>query len=252
MLLKSSLFASAIPVLCFVGLAVLFAQTDAPGQNVTAPPPLLSRAETQSYDLPSTLALQRLETIRETHGDIQTLEAEFNQVRLSKDFGDEVRSPGRLYIRMPRSLFCAYEQPEPEEIYFVGDAFYRYVPSIRTVYHVPYEDPQRAQDIFRALTLSFGLSSEKIIRHYRVTTGDGEEEGAFWLAFEPLDPALAQNYRQIKVWFDPETGLPRKVLLTQVANVETTLHIEKIKVNVPLEDAVFEPSFPEGTDVETM
>ena len=238
-------------------------------------------APTAEADLPSTPSLANdsptsevlalLKRIEERHGNLKTLQAEFDQVKVSETFADETRSHGSLLLEMPDRLRCEYDRPDPSTILFVDDTLYQFVPTIKQVDKWRFRTKAEAQEQLRLLLLGFGLSSEEILKSYRVErveaaepkadrVGESEGEGgaalptpsAPWvLAFRPRNREVAKHYTEIRVSFDRERLLPRSVRLTEVAGDVTNLTIqpEKVLLNEKIEAGKFKPEFPGNPEV---
>jgi len=215
--------------------------------------------------------LALLKRIEERHGNLKTLQAEFDQVKVSETFADETRSHGSLLLEMPDRLRCEYDRPDPSTILFVDDALYQFVPAIKQVDKWRFRTKAEAQEQLRLLLLGFGLSSEEILRSYHVerveaappeadgvgeaappSPSDSPTPSAPWvLAFKPRNREVAKQYAEIRVSFDRERLLPRSVRLTEVAGDVTNLTIqpEKVLLNEKIEAGKFKPEFPGNPEV---
>ncbi|HBF32993.1 TPA: hypothetical protein DDW35_00380 [Candidatus Sumerlaeota bacterium] len=228
----------------------------APEASAAAPEPLPAQTITQTNDLPSSGVLNQLERIEKMHGQIQTISAEFDQTRVSKEFSDETKSRGKLQIKKPNQLRCEYQNPEPSVLLFTSNTLYQYTPTLKQADKFVYRTEQDADEFFRTLTLSFGLSSQQILGSYRVAlVKKGSEDapaGTFGLSFYPLKTETSRDYSEIRVFFsasDESKVLPVRVRLFQTSGDETTLEIQNVQLNTQMPDKNFAADFPRGTEV---
>ncbi len=201
-----------------------------------------------------------LPTVRETlgritakHADMKTLVIGFEQTKIWEEFGDEIQSEGRLYLKKPRSMRCEYFQPDPSVILFSGNKFMQYTPKLRQVDAFTYESEAEAQARFRLLLLGFGLSGDEILQSYYVekvsVKESGDELPALVLDFFPTSPYIRKVTRQVRVWFDPESLFPRKIRIEEVSGDVILIRVKDSKVNVDIDPDKFKAQWPEGTTV---
>jgi outer membrane lipoprotein-sorting protein len=185
-----------------------------------------------------------------------TMIVRFTQVRVEKEFGDEIRSQGTLFLAMPDLLRCEYEKPDPSVILFSGASFYQYVPSIAQVDKFTYSTVEEARERLRMLLLGFGVSGLEVEKSYAVSLIPAETPApesvsgkSAGLAFVPLRDEIARDYSRILVWFSEKTLLPRHVRLIQVSGDETDVQIRDIRRDAPVADSLFKPEFPRGVEI---
>jgi outer membrane lipoprotein-sorting protein len=224
-------FCVALPL----GGSIAFAEGTAP---TTHTEPARGVATPAAWDL-----LQRVES---AHGDTTslTLEAEFDQIKVWEEIGDEVRSSGKLYLQMPGKLRCEYSGPDRSVVLFVGRMLYEYVPSINQVDSFTFETDEEARTQFRAVMLGFGVSGAEILESYnieRLATPQGKESPNA-LVFEPVDPALAKVTRQITIWFDGAFW-PEKIRIEEMTGDTVTISVTKFLVGRPIKAKRFEAKF---------
>ncbi|MFW6255898.1 MAG: LolA family protein [Candidatus Sumerlaeota bacterium] len=213
-----------------------------------------STATLASDDRSSTAAVEVLKQIEKRHGDFKTLVARFEQIRIQEEFGDEIRSEGRLYLKMPGSLRCEYESPEPSVLLFTDNTFYQYVPVIQQVDKYRYNKTQGEQ-MFELLMLGFGVSSDSILESYVVKRLDPEEkpwavkEDVYGLSFRPLKENILRDYSRILVWIAKDDLLPVYVRLLDSVGSETNVDIKQVEQDVPVSTEIFQPDFSKGVDI---
>jgi outer membrane lipoprotein-sorting protein len=219
-----------------VGGAIALAEGTTP---TTSTEPVRGAATPEAWDL-----LQKVEA---AHGDTTslTLEAEFDQIRVWEEIGDEVRSSGELYLQMPDKLRCEYSGPDPSVVLFVDRTLYEYVPSINQVDTFTFETEEEARAQFRAVMLGFGVSGGEILESYNVErlAAPAGKEARTALVFKPVDPQMRKATRQITIWFDEKSFWPEKIRVEEVSGTTVAITVTKFLVGRPIKATQFEPKF---------
>ncbi|MBN1867519.1 outer membrane lipoprotein carrier protein LolA [Candidatus Sumerlaeota bacterium] len=225
------------------------------GDALSTAPTATEEVSPSDADAETRSARTLLGRIEARHGGLKTLRAEFDQILITELFGEEIASRGDLCLQPPDRLRCDYFEPDPATLLFVKDTMYVHIPKNESVDKFTYSTEREAQQHFRMVMLGFGVSSEEILKSYRVTTipnpwdDETSETAMEVLDFEPLDPDLAKSFKDVVVGFDSETLLPRRVRLEEAGGEVRTLTIRRIVLDDPIGTEKFEPSFPGNPEI---
>jgi outer membrane lipoprotein-sorting protein len=242
-------------------LSTTFAIAQAPAPPAAAPvapaaaPAVTPPAATSIPMPPSAATLNVLKALDARGSQIKAVEVSFDQVKVSQQFLEETRSSGHLMIQMPDKLRCEYANPDPSTIIFANDTFYQYAPTIKQVDKFRFSSPAEARDRLRLLMLGFGVSTQEVLKSYNVEllrkagdeSKDTDPEG-YLLSFKPINPLIARDYREIRVWFTKSLR-PEKVRLLEVSGDSTTLTIRKFVEQDAIKAKEFELNFPKDVEV---
>jgi outer membrane lipoprotein carrier protein len=167
-----------------------------------------------------------------------TLEARFSQVLLETDSARAQVSEGTFYLHRPQRFRWDYTQPVPQLVVADGENLWLF-------------DPDLEQATVRRL--DDGLSSTPAM----LLSGDGNlddsfkvgaayhEDGIDWVELAPVSGAA--DFSGIRVGF--EAGRLASMELIDALGQTTVIRFSALKVNVPLDPALFQFTPPPGADV---
>lgn len=208
----------------------------------------------------ATLALLReLET---RHASVTAVRGEFDQLKVSEIFLEEIRSEGTFWFKKPDLFRCDYEPPDEMTNLIREDAIYVYVPELEQCEVYRFASDQERDQQLHSMVLGFGFKTVELVEAYEIESsedagplreelaesGESVEETAL-LELTPR-PALADTspFTRLKLWIDKERLLPEKVWFEDYNGDQTTLEIRTIELNAPVDPKLFVPSFPRGTE----
>lgn len=207
-----------------------------------------------------TLALLRaLET---RHASVTTVRGEFDQLKVSEIFLEEIRSEGTFWFKKPDLFRCDYEPPDEMTNLIREDAIYVYVPELEQCEIYRFTSEQERDQQLHSMVLGFGFKTTELVEAYEIHSS--EDPGALrdeliqggktaadtgLLELTPR-PALAETspFTRLKLWIDKDQLLPEKVWFEDYNGDQTTLEIRTIELNPTLDPELFVPSFPRGTE----
>jgi len=229
------------------------AATEVPSETPKTSPP--------SDDATSkTLALLR--AVEKRHAGANTVRGTFQQTKISEIFLEEIESTGTFWYRKPEFFRCDYNQPDEMTNLIVEDKIYVFVPSIEQVEVYKFASPEERDQQLHSMVLGFGFEAEEILEQYEVQSSEDQASLLSELTLEKLDSAAVALFRfqpkgalietspftSLKLWIDKETLLPQKIWFEDYNGDKTTLRIVQIELNVSIDDNLFSPSFPPGTE----
>jgi outer membrane lipoprotein carrier protein len=167
-----------------------------------------------------------------------TLEARFSQVLLETDSARAQVSEGTFYLHRPQRFRWDYTQPAPQLVVADGENLWLF-------------DPDLEQATVRRL--DDGLSSTPAM----LLSGDGNlddsfkvgaayhEDGIDWVELAPVSGAA--DFSGVRVGF--EAGRLASMELIDALGQTTVIRFSGVKVNIPLDPALFQFTPPPGADV---
>lgn len=167
-----------------------------------------------------------------------TLEARFSQVLLEADTDRAQVSEGTFYLHRPQRFRWDYTRPAPQLVVADGQHLWLY-------------DPDLEQATVRRL--DDGLSSTPAL----LLSGDGNlddsfrvgaayhEDGFDWVELAPI--SAAADFSGVRVGF--QGGRLGSMELIDALGQTTVIRFSEVRVNTPLDPALFQFTPPPGVDV---
>lgn len=216
------------------------------GETVAEPARTRGRASSETLTV-----LGRLDGV---YGDVKTVQARFEQVKVWQDSGDQVESSGRLYLQMPGRMRCEYAAPFSEVLLFTDNAFYQYVKEYKQVDAFRFETADEGRERLKMLMLGFGVSSKEVLDTYDVELAAGPrgEEGEvppIGFVFTPIRPEVRKMLTSITVWFEREKLWPIRAIVNEVSGDVTTVTIKEMQLGGRVKASLFEAKWPRDVDV---
>jgi len=216
--------------------------------------------------------LRLLRELEAFHKNVKTIHARFHQVRQDETFMEKVESEGELWFDKTSSRFRAdYANPDPMINLVVGNALYMYVPKLEQVDQWTYASPEERDQQIHELLIGFGFKAADLVRQYEIHSSADEPAARGALAGEKpdllkekLDPealwlfeikpraatAETSPFKQLKVYIDKTTHLPKKIWYKDLSDADMTLFMKSIELDTKLSDSLFDKDklFPPGTE----
>jgi outer membrane lipoprotein carrier protein len=167
-----------------------------------------------------------------------TLEAEFSQRMEEADGGHSQLSTGRFYLHRPQRFRWDYQSPTPQLVVADGEHLWLYDPDLEQVTVRRLDEGLSGTP---AMLLSGGAELDESFRlgaAYR-------EDGVDWVELAPL--ADAADFAALRVGF--EDGRLAAMELLDALGQATIIRFSALKLNVPLDPALFQFVPPPGADV---
>ncbi|MGF1573244.1 MAG: outer membrane lipoprotein carrier protein LolA [Sumerlaeia bacterium] len=184
---------------------------------------------------------------RENEG-LETLYAEFTQVRTNQMFLEEINSTGEFYYSKPNRFRCNYSKPSDAEFYILDNMAYFYTVELKQVEKIPLNDGDQAP--IHQMLVGFGLSMSSILDVFDPEVAEIQLGGPQFktIIFNSKDEERTMGFRSIQVTFDSEKMEPKKLLI-QEGDDEVSVTLEKIVKNKEIKDEVYALNFPNDVEI---
>lgn len=238
-------------------------QAAPPESAVAADPELTDTVAPAAVDTISTGTLELLRTLENFHKDVRDVYGEFDQLKVSEIFLEEIPSTGRFWFRKPDLFRCDYDPPDEMTNLILREAIYVHVPSIEQVEVYKFRSAEERDQQLHSMVIGFGFDSDELARQYEIRSSQDDESLKSELAASELDadktalvymiprPALLDSspFTSLKLWIDKETLFPQKVWFEDYNGDKTSIDIRKVQLNAEFEETIFDASFPPGTEI---
>ncbi len=168
----------------------------------------------------------------------QTLAADFVQQSIDEKGNISQRSRGRFYLKRPGKFRWTYQIPYRQEIVADGDRVWFYDPDLE---QVTVKAIDSALGSAPALLLSGQL---KLTQRFTVEE-QGKKGERSWLKLKPKDEDDVFRYLRVEM----DDGKLVSMELADHFGQLTRIHFSGVKINIPLDDALFTFAPPAGVDV---
>ena len=175
---------------------------------------------------------------------LQTLQADFQQVLLDEKGEAQDETSGQVYLSRPGRFRWDYKLPHPQVIVADGDRVWLHDVELSQV-------TVRAQATALADTPAALLSSVAPVEDsFKITESGEREDGSVWLLLTPLagDAGSTGNFDGILVGFSAEGELQAMELKDSFGQT-TRIRFSAIERNPELDDELFRFTPPQGVDV---
>lgn len=191
-------------------------------------------------------SLDRILFLMEEKGKkLETLTADFTQVKRFSLFGDEHRSRGKIYYKKGGKMAWHYAPPDSNEVYLNDGVAWTYIPDIKQIQKI---DLGREYKI-STLLIGFGVPAPELKKNFSISLVEEGDDGPFVLDFVPKNREIAAVLERIRVWLDREKMVPVRTEQLERSKDTTVFEFSGIVLNSPLEDGFFEFTVPRGVEV---
>ena len=212
--------------------------TTAPTGNGTAALPAMTPVRGRQD------ANEILRRVEQTAAGVRTLEADFVQTLRVPLLDTNRTSTGKLYQRKPDRFLMRFTDPAGDVMVADGRHFWIYYPSsdrtqvIRTSIAEGGEQADFQRQFLSNATARF------------VATLNGEETVAGRPTYAlTLVPKRESPYKVIRIWVDKEDNLVRRFEMTEENDSVRRVELRNLRVNQPVNDALFTFTPPAGSQV---
>lgn len=238
-------------------------QAAPPESAVAADPEVTDAPFPAVADTISTGTLTLLRTLEEFHKDVRDVYGEFDQLKVSEIFLEEIPSTGRFWFRKPDLFRCDYDPPDEMTNLILREAIYVHVPSIEQVEVYKFRSAEERDQQLHSMVIGFGFDTAELIRQYDIRSSEDDDSLKSELATSDLDsdksalvymiprPALLDSspFTSLKLWIDKETLFPQKVWFEDYNGDKTSIDIREVQLNAEFEETIFDANFPPGTEI---
>jgi outer membrane lipoprotein carrier protein len=178
------------------------------------------------------------EQLRAFLAETVTLEARFSQVLLEADSAHAQVSEGSFYLHRPQRFRWDYTSPTPQLVVADGEHLWLYDPDLEQV-------TVRRLDDGLSSTPAMLLSGDGALEDSFRLGAAYQEDGLDWVELAPLSEAA--DFAAVRVGF--EAGRLASMELMDALGQTTVIRFSDVKLNPPLDAALFSFSPPAGVDV---
>jgi outer membrane lipoprotein carrier protein len=167
-----------------------------------------------------------------------TFEARFSQVLLEGDSGRAQVSEGTFYLHRPQRFRWDYVTPAPQLVVADGEHLWLFDPDLE-------QATVRRLDDGLSSTPAMLLSGDGLLEDSFRVGAAYFEDGYDWVELAPLSEAA--DFAGVRVGF--EAGTLGAMELIDALGQTTVIRFSGVRVNLPLDAALFQFTPPPGTDV---
>jgi outer membrane lipoprotein carrier protein len=178
------------------------------------------------------------EQLRAFLAETVTFEARFSQVLLEADSARAQVSEGRFYLHRPQRFRWDYVTPAPQLVVADGEHLWLYDPDLEQV-------TVRRLDDGLSSTPAMLLSGDGALEDSFRLGAAYREDGLDWVELAPLSEAA--DFAAVRVGF--EQGRLASMELMDALGQTTVIRFSDVRLNPPLDAALFSFSPPDGVDV---
>lgn len=201
----------------------------------------LSCAAGLSSELDADGVLARME---EAGKDLKTLKAGFRQERTYALFDEKRGSSGTILYKKPGKMLWKYAKPDGNLIYITGKKALMYLPDIKQVQKISLLKDRKTE----SLLIGFGNTAEEIKRNFDVRLA-GSREGTYTLELVPKTEDISSHLLRLEISIDGKSWLPARSVRFEPGGDRTAFTFTDVTTNLPVEDAAFEFTVPDGVEV---
>ncbi len=188
-----------------------------------------------------------VERIKLEQSLVETMEAEFEQEKVSALFVEPETSTGVFTYRAPEQIRWEYLTPDPI-VMLIDDTkmltWYKDLGRAETVTVKRYAD-----QVFKYL--GAGGSLESMMKYFFLTVNfPGESGGPYRLLLDPRFSRISRRVESIELWVDEKTFLPIRLKYVEANGDYTDYRFKDMKINLGLPEGQFEVDLPPDVVVE--
>lgn len=189
------------------------------------------------------------ERIRRAHESLETLEADFSQLKESVLLLEPDRSTGRFSYTAPDKVRWEYLAPDPISLVIAGSqmtTWYRDIGQVETA-----EVGGQADRVMRYLGASTSLDTllEYFSVSMQVPTG---EERVLKLKLLPRFQRVAKRIKEMELWLDGELYLPTRIRYVEGDGDVTEYNFANFSRNEGIPTSTFELDWPDDVEVRQL
>jgi len=209
-----------------LGVAVVF------GQLAQAAPPELTTEEI-------------VKGIESTYGEVQSIRADFVQTTRSPALGETGKQRGKMQIKRPKKMRWDFQRPDAKLFVTDGSRMWVYSPDDKQA--ILYENISAAG--------AGGMGSlltdlNELDEHFTVTQIEDEEaRRRNNIVLQLLPKAEGVNIKSLRIEFTRKRYNIQRLVMVDAFDNETELSFSQVRMNLAIDDSVFDFQPPEGVEV---
>lgn len=187
-----------------------------------------------------------MERVRLEQARLESLEADFVQIKDSAMLVGPVESRGGFAYQAPDKVRWEYESPDPISILIVDQVMTTWYRDIQQAERVSVgKQSQRVLDYLGA-----GSSMDDLLEYFELTlTVPVDPAEPYVLELHPRFEKVAKRIQQMTIWVDPELFLPSRLRYIEADGDATDLAFENLRINRGVAAEDFELDLPASVEV---
>jgi len=191
---------------------------------------------------------QVVKRVAETQKKTRTLEANFQQDKVSSLLTQPETSKGTFLYSSPNKVLWVYQQPKPVTMLIADGFLTTYYPQLSRAERI---EVKRFEDrIFRYMGATGAIDELAKYFHFRFV--DPKREAFYRLELKPRTSIIARRVKGITIWIDRKTFITSKFEYIEADGDMTRYEFTDIKRNNPVAATRFTLKLPAGVKVEQM
>ncbi len=187
-----------------------------------------------------------LKRVASAQAEIRTLQADFEQRRVSRLLAEPSVSQGRLYVRVPDQVRWEYLAPRAMTVLVAGGYAVTYRPEERRAERVAIGRMQRR--IFHYMTVTEPL--DELREHFSFTFHDPiGVQGNYRLVLKPTHPLVARRVSELAIEIDRREYLPLSFSYAEPDGDSTAYKFRNVVRNGEIAEAMFSLELPADVEV---
>ena len=181
-----------------------------------------------------------LQRVGQAQRETKTLEAGFEQRRVSRLLAEPSVTSGHFYFRAPDQVRWEYLAPRKMTVLISGGVAITYRPAEKRAERIEVGRMQRK--VFRLMGAAEPLDALR--SYFSFTLRDPGDGASYTLLLRPVASQLKKRLAEVGVEIDRTTFLPVALSLTETDGDSTSYAFSGVKRNQPLADELFTLTLP--------
>jgi len=176
-----------------------------------------------------------------------TLVARFTETKHVRLLARPVESRGVFYYHHPNQVRWEHLEPDAKILVITQTLYRAYYPALKRAEEIPFS-AFVGKRVFRFIGV--GQSTEDLRKYYSIRLSpDNDLAGTHLLALSPRRKRIQDRVREVNIWVDAATYLPRRIEYREADGDSTTLTFDEIRRNVEIASSRFQLDLPRDVRV---
>jgi outer membrane lipoprotein carrier protein len=181
-----------------------------------------------------------LERVAQAQREIKTLQASFEQRKVSHLLAEPSVMSGRFYFRAPDHVRWEYLTPRQMTVVITGGVAITYRPAEKRAERIEVGRMQRK--VFRLMGAAEPLDALR--QYFAFTLRDPGDDANYTLLLRPTGFQLKKRLSEVGVEIERATFLPIALSLQEADGDSTSYAFSGVQRNLPLDDGLFSLALP--------
>jgi len=189
-----------------------------------------------------------IERVVERQRSLNTLEAEFVQLKESALLLEAVESTGVFLFRAPDLVRWDYRLPDSMVVLFAEDTVTTYHPAQARAERIKVSNKQRR--FVRVLAGTQPL--DDLTSHFSITLADPGGQAHYQLTLRPVGNMLSKKLQSVEIEVDRKLFLPVVIEYNEADGDSTRYEFKKMVINPEIDDSRFDLEMGADVKMETL